>query len=106
MCIFANKCLFRCAFCFFERIGYQKMKTGIRFNLDKPSIGNFSISMKNIGANTSLNSNLISLPLYLVSVHNVRYLRYARPKIAHLRQVNSAFLVIACLDLEHSEPDT
>ncbi len=46
----------------------KKLKTGIRFNLDKPSIGNFSISMQNIGANTSLNYNLISLPLYLSSV--------------------------------------
>lgn len=46
----------------------KKMKTGIRFNLDKPSIGDFSISMQNIGANTSLNYKLISLPLYLASV--------------------------------------
>jgi len=46
----------------------KKLKTGIRFNLDKPSIGDFSISMQNIGVNTSLNYKLISLPLYLTSV--------------------------------------
>jgi predicted AAA+ superfamily ATPase len=46
----------------------KKTETGIRFNLDKPSIGNFSISMQNMGENKLLNYNLISLPLYFSSV--------------------------------------
>lgn len=46
----------------------KKLNTGIRFNLDKLSVGDFSISMKNIGVNTSLDYTLISLPLYLASV--------------------------------------
>jgi hypothetical protein len=46
----------------------KKLETGIRFNLDKPSTGSFSISMQNMGENKSLNYNLISLPLYFSSV--------------------------------------
>ncbi len=42
----------------------KRLTTGIRFNLDVPSIGNFSISMKNAKTNNTLNYKLISLPLY------------------------------------------
>ncbi len=43
---------------------------------------------------------------YLVSVHNVRLLRYACPKIAHLPPVNSAFPGCASLESEHYDSDT
>ncbi len=43
---------------------------------------------------------------YLVSVHNVRLLRYARQKNAHLPHVNSAFFDFASLASEHHDPDT
>ncbi len=46
----------------------KKLKTGIRFNLDKPSIGNFSVSLQNLKAGYTLEYKLISLPLYFVSV--------------------------------------
>ncbi len=39
-------------------------------------------------------------------VHKVRYLRYTRPQIAHLRPVNSAFSEFASLDIELSDPNT
>jgi uncharacterized protein len=45
----------------------KKLSTGIRFNLDLPSIGDFSISMKNTGTDNVLNYKLISLPLFLCS---------------------------------------
>ncbi len=45
----------------------KKLATGIRFNLDMPSIGDFSISMKNVKTDATLNYKLISLPLYFCS---------------------------------------
>jgi predicted AAA+ superfamily ATPase len=45
----------------------KKLTTGIRFNLDQPSMGNFSISMRNLGTEDTLNYKLISLPIYLCS---------------------------------------
>ncbi len=45
----------------------KKLKTGIRFNLDKPSIGNFSIILKNSKIDEILHYKLISLPLYFCS---------------------------------------
>jgi predicted AAA+ superfamily ATPase len=45
----------------------KKLATGIRFNLDTPSIGDFSISMKNAKINEKLDYKLISLPLYFCS---------------------------------------
>jgi len=47
---------------------YEKeLSTGIRFNLDLPSMGDFSISMKNNRTDDTLHSTLISLPLYFCS---------------------------------------
>jgi len=47
---------------------YEKqLSTGIRFNLDLPSIGDFSISMKNLKKDDTLHLTLISLPLYFCS---------------------------------------
>jgi len=45
----------------------KNLTTGVRFNLDLPSVGNFSISMKNAKIENTLNYKLISLPLYLCS---------------------------------------
>jgi len=45
----------------------KKLSTGIRFNLDLPSIGDFTVSMKNIKSDETLHSTLISLPLYFCS---------------------------------------
>jgi uncharacterized protein len=42
----------------------KKLTTGIRFNTDLPSVGEFAISMKNMNSDDSLNYKLISLPLY------------------------------------------
>lgn len=42
----------------------KKLKTGIRFNLDMPSVGEFSISMRNMKSDETLHYKLISLPLY------------------------------------------
>jgi uncharacterized protein YyaL (SSP411 family) len=42
----------------------------------------------------------------VVSVHNVRLLRYARQKNAHLPHVNSAFFDFASLASEHYDSDT
>ena len=41
-----------------------------------------------------------------MSVHKVRYPRYACQKNAHLRQANCAFFDCASLDPELYEPDT
>ena len=43
---------------------------------------------------------------YLVSVHKVRYLRYACSKNSHLRNVNSNFSSCASLDNKLSKSDT
>jgi len=48
----------------------KKLRTGIRFNLDIPSVGDFSISMKNAKIDDVLNARLISLPLYFCSELN------------------------------------
>jgi len=45
----------------------KRLSTGIRFNLDIPSIGDFSISMKNLKTDDILHSTLISVPLYFCS---------------------------------------
>ena len=45
----------------------KKLKTGIRFNADLPTIGNFQVSLNLKEASSPLNYKLISLPLYLVS---------------------------------------
>ena len=52
------------------------------------------------------NNIMINPKDYLVSVHNVRLLRYARQKNAHLPHVNSAFFDFASLASEHFDPDT
>ena len=41
-----------------------------------------------------------------MSAHNVRLLRYARQKNAHLPHVNSAFFDSASLATEHYDSDT
>jgi len=45
----------------------KKLKTGIRFNLDRPNIGNFTTRINLPGNNTELKWTLLSLPLYMVS---------------------------------------
>ncbi|MFN8255490.1 MAG: AAA family ATPase [Bacteroidales bacterium] len=46
----------------------KKLNTGIRFNLDLPTIGEFSISLKNMKTEDTLHYKLISLPLYFCFV--------------------------------------
>jgi hypothetical protein len=54
-----------------------------------------------------MSHHMVTIAHYLVSVHNVRYLRYARPKIAHPEFSGLlGFQNFACLDLEHSDQDT
>lgn len=45
----------------------KKLSTGIRFNADLPSIGNFSVSVKYLKKDDTINFKLISLPLYFCS---------------------------------------
>jgi uncharacterized protein len=47
----------------FEKI----LKTGIRFNMDKPTIGNFKTGINISNKNAELSWTLLSLPLYMVS---------------------------------------
>ena len=45
----------------------KKLTTGIRFNLDLPGVGNFSVAIKNSKTDDNLNYQLISMPLYFCS---------------------------------------
>jgi len=45
----------------------KKLKTGIRFNMDRPSIGNFTTGINIANKNAKLSWTLVSLPLYMVS---------------------------------------
>jgi len=45
----------------------KKLHTGIRFNLDLPNVGNFSVPMSYVEEGLTLNYKLISLPLYFCS---------------------------------------
>ena len=46
----------------------NKLKTGIRFNLDMPSFGKLSAKVRMSKSTENLNYNLISLPLYMCFV--------------------------------------
>jgi len=45
----------------------KKLKTGIRFNTDTPSIGEFKTKVRTVATNTEINIQLISLPLYMIN---------------------------------------
>jgi uncharacterized protein len=45
----------------------KKLQTGIRFNMDRPTIGNFTTKINIANKNAELSWTLVSLPLYMVS---------------------------------------
>jgi uncharacterized protein len=45
----------------------KKLKTGIRFNMDLPTIGNFNTQINILNKTAELSWTLLSLPLYMVS---------------------------------------
>jgi len=44
----------------------KKLKTGIRFNTDKPSFGTFNVKVNSGKNNSEMEYNLLSLPMYMV----------------------------------------